>query len=275
MPDATDQKLSAFIDGDLSPAEVHAVERRLASDPLLAAQFDGLKRANALARDYFQSVLSAPVPLSLARVIEGGSNERLRQPVISDAPKEPGETGFRQYIRPLRALAAGLALLLLGAAGGYMAATWPQSGGDLPSAWLADIADYHRVYAAEKRHLVEVPASEKDHIETWLTKVVGVPVVVPDLSGQGLTFAGGRLLVADSKPVAQLMYRRDSGTVVALCLSRRDAGESQAATDQFAEVSIAATRLVSWWDADAKYVVIGDAADTGLASIARAVALLG
>ena len=47
---------------------------------------------------------------------------------------------------------------------------------------------------------------------------MGVAFSIPDLSQFGLTFEGGRLLVAAGKPVAQLMYRLQDGTVIALCL---------------------------------------------------------
>ena len=118
--------------------------------------------------------------------------------------------------------------------------------------WLADIADYHAVYARQGRHLVEVGADEADHIQTWLTAQVGTDVRIPDLSTDGLTFEGGRLLVAAGKPVAQLMYRDAEGTVIALCLI-----ETSTPRDGFAQQTLNGFDMVSWGAGTANYVVLG------------------
>lgn len=269
MSEQLDQLISSYLDGVLTREEARDIEQRINTEPSVAARVDGMKRANSLVRDYFEAELNEPVPLALARAIEGSGADRHRVPVISGTDAD--NAGFRaRYLATVRALAASLALVVGGAAGGYMAATWPRDALVAPSSWLADIADYHRVYAAEKRHLVEVAASDQEHLETWLTKVVGVPVRAPDLSAQGLTFEGGRLLVAAARPVAQLMYRRADGSVVALCMIRtQNSGDGT-----FVEATIGTTRLVSWNDQDAAYVVVGELNDSSLGSIAKAAAPL-
>jgi len=64
--------------------------------------------------------------------------------------------------------------------------------------------------------LVEVIGSEQAHIESWLSKEIGVDFKVPNLSDAGWTFQGARLLVVAGKPVAQLMYTNAEGAVIAL-----------------------------------------------------------
>lgn len=269
MSEELDQQLSAYLDGVLAHEHRLELELRLATEPMLAARFEGLKRANSLVRDYFDSELNEPVPLAMARAIEGAGNECIRVPIISDrAAPEP--VAAAQWLPFARVFAASLALVAFGAAGGYLAATWSTASPDTANGWLADIADYHRVYAVEKRHLVEVEASEKAHLETWLTKVVGVQVKAPDLTAQGLTFEGGRLLVAASKPVAQLMYRRADGSVVALCMIESGVGGD----GTFAEATIGNSRLVSWKEDGSAYVVVGALTDATLADIAKAAAPL-
>jgi anti-sigma factor RsiW len=137
--------------------------------------------------------------------------------------------------------------------------------------WLADIADYHAVYAAQGRHLVEVGADESDHIETWLGNTIGAAFSIPDLSQFDLTFEGGRLLVANGKPVAQLMYRDADGAVVALCLQ-----QSATQTDEppsFNAQTINGFDFVSWRAGTAQYVVIGEGGAPDLADIAAAAAV--
>jgi anti-sigma factor RsiW len=82
-----------------------------------------------------------------------------------------------------------------------------------------EIASYHQVYARETDHLVEVPASHKAELEAWLGARLKRPLHVPDLTAEGLSFAGGRLLVVDDNPVAQLIYLRPGVAPSALCIT--------------------------------------------------------
>ncbi len=270
MSEQLDLQISAFLDGVLASDDVRELEQRSRNDPTIAARIDGMRRANSMARDYFDSKLNEPVPLALARAIEGSGSARQRVPVINGLHEDIAGSG-RGMMFAIRASAAALALLIAGALGGYAVATWPdQTLVAQNEGWLSDIADYHRVYAAEQRHLVEVAANEQPHLETWLTKVVGVPVKAPDLTAQGLTFEGGRLLVAAAKPVAQLMYRHPDGRVVALCVIMAP----DKSTSSFVDVTVSGTRMVSWKEDGAAYVVVGDAGDVSLPEIARAAAPL-
>ena len=270
MSEQLDLQISAFLDGVLASDELAELEQRSRNEPAIAARIDGMRRANSMARDYFDSELNKPVPLALARAIEGSGSARQRVPVINDISENIAGSG-RGMTFAIGAIAASLALLVAGAVGGYAVATWPgQTQVALVDGWLSDVADYHRVYAAEQRHLVEVAANEQPHLETWLTKVVGVPVKAPDLTAQGLTFEGGRLLVAASKPVAQLMYRHPDGRVVALCVIKA----ADKTTGDFVDVTVSGTRMVSWKENGAAYVVVGDAGDVSLPEIAKAAAPL-
>jgi anti-sigma factor RsiW len=139
--------------------------------------------------------------------------------------------------------------------------------------WLDHVAEYHAVYAAQGRHLVEVPASEQAHLEKWLSEQTGVPFVVPDLSASGLSFEGGRLLVANGKPVAQLMYKDAGGQVIAVCfMTGGDAALGEGET-VFADRKIAGFDMVSWKDRTASYVVIGPADRADLRQIAETAAI--
>ncbi|MBU2484956.1 MAG: anti-sigma factor, partial [Alphaproteobacteria bacterium] len=95
----------------------------------------------------------------------------------------------------------------------------------------------------------------------------GVAFSIPDLTGFGLTFEGGRLLVANGKPVAQLMYRQADGTVIALCLLSSPNGD-QASPPAFKQQTIKGFDFVSWKGNGAAYVVVGPGGQSGLADIA-------
>lgn len=247
------ERLSAYLDGELDPSAAEAIEARLATDPTAQAALDAMMHADAVAGEQYEELLNDPVPFALAQQIK---KAKLPEKV---APARP----------IWGALAASLVVFALGGIGGY--ALKDQTTPVQTAGWLADIADYHAVYASQGRHLVEVGADEADHIETWLGNTIGTSFSIPDLSDFDLTFEGGRLLVANGKPVAQLMYRDADGAVVALCLQQSSGETSGAPT--FNERTINGFDFVSWRAGTAQYVVIGEGGTETLPDIAAAAAL--
>ncbi|GFE63794.1 anti-sigma factor family protein [Litoreibacter roseus] len=250
-----EEKLSAFLDGELSAAETQEVERALERDPALQGELEALMAADVAASEQFDAMLHEPVPLELAAAIRNAPDA-----TPANTPRPKSAMGW------LTAAAAAVALAV-GGVGGYVAGTSQTTQvAEIPG-WLADIADYHRVYAGQKRHLVEVPASEAEHIQTWLTGTVGTKVRIPDLTEFGLTFQGARLLVAAGKPVSQLMYTDANENVVALCQIQSDAPG-----DGFSERTVDAFDMISWGARDAKFVIVGDEGRDNLGAIARSAA---
>ncbi|MEO3413485.1 anti-sigma factor [Roseovarius sp. CAU 1744] len=255
MTDHT-EKLSAFLDGELPEAEAQEIEKALADDPALRAELETLMAVDTAAQKEFASVLDEPVPLELADAIR---NAPSGQPAANEA-------GAPSMFSRLGAIAAVIALAIGGGAGYLAGLSQGQQVAAAPG-WLEDIADYHRVYASQGRHLVEVPAAEADHIRTWLTKSVGAEVRIPDLTAHGLTFQGARLLVAAGKPVSQLMYTDSENRVVALCLIRSDTPR-----DGFQEQNAGAFDMVTWGARNANLVIVGDKDRDDLTLIARSAA---
>lgn len=247
-------KLSAYLDGELDLTTAAEVEARLASDPAAQAELDQLMGINAIALAQFDGQLDEPVPFALAQKIKNAPLQ------TSQAPQRP----------IWGALAASLVVFALGGIGGYVV-KGQMTPPVVTAGWLADIAHYHAVYASQSRHLVEVDANEADHIETWLGTTIGANFSIPDLSEFNLTFEGGRLLVANGKPVAQLMYRDAEGAVVALCLQQSNAETSAPAS--FNAQTINGFDFVSWRAGNAQYVVIGDGGRPELTEVAKAAAL--
>ena len=76
----------------------------------------------------------------------------------------------------------------------------------------------HAVYAPEKRHPVEVAATEEQHLVQWLSRRLDKPLKTPDLTAEGYTLVGGRLLPGDAGARAQFMFEDRSGQRVTLYL---------------------------------------------------------
>ncbi len=247
------EKLSAFLDGELADDEAREIEQALEQDPTLQAELEELMEADVLAKHEFAEMLDEPVPFELASAIRQAS-------VVEPANDTGAPSRFAGWFA---ATAAVVALAMTGVGGYYVGSSQTTQVAGAPG-WLDDIADYHAVYAAQTRHLVEVPAAEADHIETWLTATVGTDVRIPDLSSSGLTFEGARLLVAAGKPVAQLIFTDADQRVVALCAISTDTPR-----DGFAEQTINSFQMVSWGGSNANFVIVGDEGRGDLQDIAE------
>ena len=135
----------------------------------------------------------------------------------------------RGWWQALAAAAAGLVLFVVGAASGWYGRELLAPAASRSESLVADAAAAHLIYAAEKRHAVEVPASEEEHLATWLGRRLAVPLRIPHLGDSGYELVGGRLLPAGSgQPAAQLMYQDDGGRRVTLYVRATPGGEPAA-----------------------------------------------
>jgi anti-sigma factor RsiW len=119
-------------------------------------------------------------------------------------------------------------LLSLGGAGGYFAGALGLGAEEGPAGQLAEEAiAAHVVYAAEKRHAVEVPASDKDHLQAWLSNSVGLKLVAPNLADDGFELVGGRLLPAGGSKAAMLLYEDSNGNRISLFVTSESVGKTK------------------------------------------------
>ncbi|MDO9414838.1 anti-sigma factor family protein [Pararhizobium sp.] len=261
-------RLSAFIDGEVNEAEKHELEALIASNEEARKLYDLLRAGNDFGNKAFEDQLHDPVPLALVRRIKQGPGVNPKAERVTEVPVRLAQSS----VWP-KAMAASVALFVVGGALGYMIGHQPAGFAttEIASArtWLDDVADYHRIYTRAGERLVEVPASEGNtEIATWLASSVGVDFKVPDLAAQGLTFEGARLLVAAGKPVAQLMYKDASGAVIAICFLK---SASTGQTTAFSNARRGAVDLVSWNKGDAAFVVVGPADNKELKAVAETV----
>lgn len=186
----TAAELHAYVDGELTPERRPAVEAYLAAHPEEADRLERYRDHGMLIRRAFRSLAERPIP---ARMVRGLVRPEVRSP--------------KRWWWGAAAAAAAVVLFMAGATSGWY-------GRDLLApaepahTLLADAAAAHLTYTAEVRHAVEVPATEQDHLATWLGRRLDVPLRVPDLRDSGYELVGGRLLpTANGQPTAQLMYQ--------------------------------------------------------------------
>lgn len=217
-PPPTDDELHAWVDGQLAAERHGAVEEAIARDPAVAAKIATWHTQRDALRLLHGELLDAPVPETLMNALE------------RHRPRQAQRASWMRW----GGMAAGA--LLAFAAGWLGNMQWSMSHGGTQLAkapavreFVHDASMAHIVYAPEKRHPVEVAASEQQHLVQWLSKRLDRPLKVPDLSTQGYTLVGGRLLPGESGARAQFMFENTAGERVTLYIGTLDANAAGAA----------------------------------------------
>ena len=126
--------LVAYVDGELDEAAIAEVERILAEN-------EAARRSVAIYRETASLLRSA----CAESVYAIGAGPLRSTSIVSRAARARW---------PL-AIAASVALLLVGYGAGWMTAPHEEADG-----FIADVAEYHEVYSRETTHLAEVPAAQ-------------------------------------------------------------------------------------------------------------------
>lgn len=215
--------LHALADGRLPAERRAAVETYLAANPQAAARVLSYQEQRAALRERLAFKFNEPVP------------SRLR--IANIAAERRRRLGER-----MRSFAAALALLTFGGVLGWSAHKWTGDPSTVPiQAARVPVADEaiaaHRTFVIEVVHPVEVAASQEQHLVQWLSKRLGRPLQIPNLTDQGFSLMGGRLLPASTGPAAQFMYENATGKRMTLYVQAIEGGETAFRFAQEGEVS--------------------------------------
>ncbi|MFB9983220.1 anti-sigma factor family protein [Mesorhizobium kowhaii] len=205
--DFSERDIHMALDGELPGDERAAYDAWLDANPEMKARSARFAADRAALRAAFAGVLDEAVPA------------RLRKVVLGETPVRAAASRSRWWLA-----AAAAVLVVAGGLGGYLAGIDRAGQEDPAEDRLAEQAiAAHVVFAAEKRHAVEVPASDKDHLQTWLSNRVGLKLVAPDLTANGFQLIGGRLLPAGESKAAMLLYEDDKGERISLFVTAESA----------------------------------------------------
>jgi len=237
--------LHAYADGEVADDQRAEIEAFLTGDAEAGRRIETWRQQKRILHQAFDGVLEEPIPPSLSAALKGGGSWRSR---------------------PYLAMAAALLLFILGGAAGWFAAL------DTDNAQLRSIADQaitaHRIYTAEVRHPVEVGAAEQAHLQAWLSKRIGADFVIPNLSAEGYTLLGGRLLTANDRPAAQLMFEDASRKRITVFF----AADPAAGHETSLQVERSGSVIACYWlDGKLGFVVAGEMELDPMMKLARAI----
>jgi anti-sigma factor RsiW len=234
------------VDGRVEAPRCPVVQDYLAKNPELAARVEALKAQRDALRARLAGKAAEPIPsrLRVANVLALRARHRRLQ-----------------FVRA----AAVIGLLALGGVGGWVLRDL--AGAPEAPLMTREAIAAHRVFVVERRHPVEVAASEEAHLVQWLSNRLGRKLTAPDLGRQGWRLIGGRLLSAETGPAAQLMYEDAGGQRMTVYLRPGD-GQGGAEFRYIEANGVGAF----WWSEDGfGYAVSGPADRQKLLHIAEAV----
>lgn len=223
----TQEELIAYFEDALSPDSRAAIEERLLLDPQAQATLTEWSAQNEQLKALFPDMSDEPIPDNLTNTLR-------------PAPRR----------RPLLA-AAMVALFAVGLAGGWTghALISPTP----PPAQLAQAAiSAHDTFVVEVTHPVEVPASDRAHMDSWMSKRIGRPMSPPDLNAAGFTLLGGRILPGVQSAAGLYMYENAEGQRITLYITQQD---SQNSAFRFADQG--QTQSLHWNDNGLGFALTG------------------
>ena len=254
----SDERLSAWLDGELDAAASTEVQAWLQTHPEEAARVRQWAADRDALRAHFAQILNEPVPARLSAVAwralawpRWAQAAAVAGLLVTGALVGGGGVWQWQQSRPAWQLAA---------------ATPPVRAEPVAQGWVQRAALAHSVYVPEPRHAVEVRAQEA-HLAGWLTRRIEMPVHLFNLQAQGFELVGGRLLPDGAGKSAQLMYQDAQGRRVTVYLRKPErAVETEFRYERQGELG-----LFYWIEEGCGYALVGALPRETLLALSEAV----
>ena len=234
MSRPSDERLVAYLDGEIEAADERDIEAWLDADPLARDKLAALAESAELLRQSYDEILREPVP---DRLIAAARGHGPRSPLVRflHSPSRPmaGSIGPRTRWRIAVPIAASLFGFLAGGGATYLSLGKILPIGMSPNStpatveaaaannlWLDNAAgDFKLFVASGSKALIDVPATGDAHEALQkISESLTQQVRLPDLKPWSLNFVGARLVVVDGRPAAQLVYTTDNKAIGPLAL---------------------------------------------------------
>ena len=268
----TELDLQAYHDGELDVARRLQVEHWLSTHPEDARRLRGWQDIDQRLHQRFDCVLAqAPslerradaVPRRRLFADQGGLVELARAAVIVGLMLGSGWLGWS--LHPLAEVPT------VGLAGGSSTieapVTEPSDGLQAQTELIRPALFAHQIYALDGQHPVEVPAIQQALLNRWVSARMRTPLKAPDLSAQGLSLMGGRLLPSSNRMAAQFMYQDAQGRRTTVYVRRISGG----GRSDFQYHEQGNLNAFYWVDHAMGYAVIGEQPAPELIAVAGAV----
>lgn len=230
--------LHALADQELDAADALALERRLAADPALAADYARIIALKEAVKSVGKPAVSDDFAARIAALAHGH-------------PPGTIEAKNRSAIWPdWRALAASMVVTAFLASG----ATY------LLTASRSDVAVEHMIASGHRRSLlaaspIDIASSDRHTVRPWFDGKLGVSPPTPDLSAAGFPLVGGRVDVVANEPVPTLVYRHNQHLITLVAIPAK--GNEAGATEPESKV-VDGYNMIEWREKGFLYWAVSD-----------------
>jgi anti-sigma factor RsiW len=227
MQQRSDDRLVAYLDGELEVAQRREVEAWLDADPAARRRMVALAESGHLLRLAFDEAIHEPIPDRLIAAARGEA-----APLQSGAQILPFRRRLgARIVAPRRwrmglPVAASLLGLLVGSGITYLGVgklgldgvagkRVPLEATAANNLWLDNAAAYFKlVVNAGDSPPVDIPATgDPREALQKISQSLPQEVRLPDLKPWGLSFRGARLVVEEGRPAAALVYTTDNKAI--------------------------------------------------------------
>jgi len=248
MQKPSDERLIAYLDGELAEGERAEIALWLERDEALRERAAELTESAALLRNALDEVLREPVPERLIAAARGETTGTVTDLAAARATRAR-RFGDRRWWIGLAA-AASIFGITIGSGIGYFVGEPKAPADQLAAAgWLDNAAVYHNLY---------VNAGTDDHLGFDVAAGQKLPqnFRLPNLKPWGLDFQGVRYLIIEGRPATQLFYTTDNKalgplTVVVAKTSKPDVAPAWEKHDN--------VNLLYWRHHGTAYALVGTA----------------
>jgi anti-sigma factor RsiW len=248
--------LNAYHDGELSPGEALAMERRMEREPELVSALENLASLSSELKDILPG---DPAPERLRGMVLASIADDFATDETADEPRSGAISSPRRSAN-WQSIAASLVIgLAAGGLGGgyavYIAQTETQ----------VDIAQ-NEIVGSHLRGLIapqpfDVASSSGHVVKPWFNGKTTIAPTTPDLAAQGFPLIGGRVDVIAGTPVPVMIYQRRQH-IISVTVTAAKTGDTDARS------AIDGTNVLRWTHGDLAYWAVSDLNQTELASFA-------
>jgi anti-sigma factor RsiW len=196
----TEDDLQGYVDDAIDSRRRAEVEAYLASHPLVAERIAVDRALRGALRDALAPIADEPVPaeLSLSRLVDRHQH-----------PRRDWRSGPWQ-------VAAALLLMVSGGVGGWGLRSVQEPPRVGIAALAQEATESYAVYAPDMGRPVEIKAADASQLVQWASRRLQRPVSIPNLSGAGYGFIGGRVVPTPHGPAVLYMFDNGKGTRLTL-----------------------------------------------------------
>lgn len=249
MPRPSDERLIAYLDGELAESERGAIAAWLERDAELRERAAQLGESAALLRAAFDEVLHEPLPERLVAAARGAEG------AVIDLAEARGKRwkrvlGDRRWWVGVAAAALVAFVVGLSLGGGDVGLSGPEAMNPAPGAELVSDSFSDNV-AGYYKHYVNI--SPNDGL---MFDKLPQNFHLPNLKPWGLDFRGARFLMADGQPAMALIYTTDNKALgpVVVVVANTTKSDKTADFDRRGDINV-----LRWRHHGHAYAIVGTA----------------